>query len=401
MRKKKICVIGLGYIGLPTATLFAYNKYQVYGVEKNLTVLRILKAGKIHINERGLKQMALDSINKKKLLFGKKPIQSDVFIICVPTPIKHGKSNQPDLSFVRSAITEIIPVLQSGNLIILESTSPVGTINMIYDQIKKSKTNATSVNLAYCPERVLPGNIVFEMINNDRVVGGINKQSTNQAATLYSDICRGKIFRTDSRIAELCKLSENSFRDINIAFANELSLLCDHENINVNKLISLANKHPRVNILKPGIGVGGHCIPIDPWFIFSKFPKFSSMIKNARKVNNAKTNWVVSKILEKLRELKKKKPKIACLGLTYKPDVADMRESPALKIFLRLRKKGLKVAAVEPNIKNYKNLKIISLNEALKKCDLIVILVAHKIFRVNIKIKLAKNFIDFCNAIKV
>lgn len=399
MNDKKICVVGLGYIGFPTATLFANNSYKVFGVEKNIETLEVLKSGGIHIDEPGLNEMANKCIINESFRFGNKPELADVFIICVPTPIKYDESNNPDVSYIQSAIEEISPLIRPDNLVILESTSPVGTIDMISSQLEDNGIDTSKIHIAYCPERVLPGNIIHEMIHNDRIVGGINKKSTKQAAILYSSICKGKVFETDAKTAELCKLAENSYRDINIAFANELSLICEKENINVNNLISLTNKHPRVDILKPGIGVGGHCIPIDPWFIVSSYPNYSSLIQNARKVNNAKTEWVISRIIDETKSLNIKKPKIACLGLSYKPDADDMRESPALKILDGLLERGFHVAGVEPHIDIIKDYDIISLKEALGSYDLIAILVAHTLFIDNRDIISAKNVIDFCGAI--
>jgi UDP-N-acetyl-D-mannosaminuronic acid dehydrogenase len=390
---KKICIFGLGYIGFPTAVLFANSGFDVLGVEKNSEVLDTLELGNVHIKEPELKKIALKVLKEKKLKHSSIAQNADVFIICVPTPIKYDENNKPDLNYVIAAVKEIIPLLKPGNLVILESTSPIGTVDMIDVMIKKSKKN---IKIAYCPERVLPGNIIYEMINNNRIVGGINSESTKDAANVYREICKGKVLETDAKTAELCKLAENSYRDINIAFANELSLICDIEKISVSNLINLANKHPRVDILKPGIGVGGHCIPIDPWFIFSSYPNYSSLIQTARKINNAKTEWVYTKITEKINLLNVKNPKIACLGLSYKPDSDDMRESPALKIFDNLIKNGFEVVGVEPNLKVYKNYKLISLKHALAISDLIVILVGHKLFIDNSEIKSAKNIIDFC-----
>jgi len=397
---KKICVLGLGYIGLPTAVLFANNGFDVVGVEKNMKVLKTLDAGNIHIEEPELNKITLKVIKEKKFKYNSLAQKADIFIICVPTPIKYEENNKPDLNYVITAVKEIIPLLRPGNLVILESTSPVGTTDFIVNMINKHRKDIHDIKVAYCPERVLPGNIIQEMFNNDRVVGGINSASTKHASDVYRKICKGNVIETDAKTAELCKLAENSYRDINIAFANELSLICETEKINVNNLINLANKHPRVDILKPGIGVGGHCIPIDPWFIFSSYPNYSSLILTARKVNNAKTEWVYSKIIEKINLLNKKKPKIACLGLSYKPDVDDMRESPALKIYEKLDKEGFDVVGVEPNIEVYKNYKLTSLKNALKISDLIVILVGHKLFINNLTLKSAKHIIDFCGVFR-
>ena len=398
MKNKKICVIGLGYIGFPTATIFANNGYLVHGVEKNAHIVESLGEGKIHINEPGLHEMALEAIKLKTLVVSNRQCKADVFIICVPTPIKYDCGNNPDLSYVESAISEMVPLLQDGNLVILESTSPVGTVEMIQTKFKMKGVDTSSIDIAYCPERVLPGNIMFEMVNNDRIVGGISTRSTKAAAELYATICKGSVFETTAKTAELCKLAENSFRDINIAFANELSLICHKENIDVNSLIELTNKHPRVNILNPGIGVGGHCIPVDPWFIVSNYPDYSSLIQTAREVNRAKTDWVLEQIIHHVDCLKLSKPKIACLGLTYKADADDMRESPSLKILDGLLSNGFDVVGVEPHIISHSDYRIISLDKAVDECDLLVLLVSHKTFKdqlVTIK-ESKKATLDFC-----
>lgn len=398
MKNKKICVIGLGYIGFPTATIFANNGYKVHGVEKNTKIIESLNEGNIHINEPGLLEIALEVIKSRTLVFDNKQCQADVFIICVPTPIKYECYNSPDISFVESAISEMAPLLKEGNLVIIESTIPVGTVDMIHAKFKEKGVDTSSIFIAYCPERVLPGNIMFEMVNNDRIVGGINTRSTKVAAELYATICKGSVFETTAKTAELCKLAENSFRDINIAFANELSLICHKENIDVSNLIQLTNKHPRVNILNPGIGVGGHCIPVDPWFIVSNYPHYSSLIVAARKVNNSKINWVLEQIIHQVEFLKLIKPKIACLGLAYKADVEDMRESPSLKILDGLLNNGFDAVGVEPNIVTHRNYRIVSLENALKECDLLVLLVSHKEFKdqlIAIK-ESGKATLDFC-----
>ena len=324
--------------------------------------------------------MAQDAIDKK-LTFGESPKAADVFIVCVPTPIRYEESNNPDISYVKSAIKEITPLLKDSNLIILESTSPVGTIDMISKQLTDDGVDVSKIKLAYCPERVLPGNILFEMINNDRIVGGIDNSSTDEAALLYSSICKGKVHITNAKTAELCKLAENSYRDINIAFANELSLICEKEKIDVRELIELSNKHPRVNILSPGIGVGGHCIPVDPWFIVSSYPNYSSLIQNARKVNNSKTEWVYEMITKEIKDIDKDEPTIACFGLSYKPNADDMRESPAIKIVDKLIADGNKVICVEPHIDSLEEYEIVDINNALDESDINIILVGHDAFK--------------------
>jgi len=400
MKNNKICVLGLGYIGFPTAILFANNLFDVYGVEKNEKILKNLDSGIIHIDEPNLNEMALHAIKNKNLRYGTFAKKADIFLICVPTPIQYEENNKPDLSYVKSAVNEILPLLDDGNLIILESTSPVGTVDMIKDIIKNSAAKLSNIKIAYCPERVLPGNIINEMINNDRVVGGINEQSTKEASDLYRQICKGNVYETNSKTAELCKLAENSFRDINIAFANELSLICEKEKIDVRKLIELSNKHPRVDILSPGIGVGGHCIPVDPWFIVSSYPNYSSLIQNARKVNNSKTEFVFETITKEIKDLGKDQPVIACFGLSYKPNADDMRESPAIKIVDKLIADGNNVICVEPHIDSLEDYQIVDINKALDESDINIILVGHDAFKKNIKLSSSEKLVDFCGIIK-
>ncbi len=399
MKDKKVCVLGLGYIGFPTAILFAENSFEVYGVEKNKEILKKLDSGVIHIDEPNLKEMAIKVIKNNNLSYGTFAKKADVFLICVPTPIQYDENNKPDLSYVKSAVNEILPLLEDGNLIILESTSPVGTVDMIKGIVKNSAAKLSNIKIAYCPERVLPGNIINEMINNDRVVGGINEQSTKEASNLYRQICKGNVYETDSKTAELCKLAENSFRDINIAFANELSLICQKEKIDVRKLIELSNKHPRVDILSPGIGVGGHCIPVDPWFIVSSYPNYSSLIQNARRVNNSKTEWVYEMITKEIKDFDKDQPVIACFGLSYKPNADDMRESPAIKIVDKLIADGNNVICVEPHIDSLEDYQIVDINKALDKSDINIILVGHDAFKKNTKLSSSEKLVDFCGII--
>ena len=383
---KRICLIGLGYIGLPTAVLFSLKGFKVLGFDINSSIVKNINEGKSHIVEKDLDISLREVINNKSFIAKTKPSEAEVFIISVPTPHYLGKDNIyfPDISRIIDAINSILPLLKKNDLIILESTSPVGTTEMISKLISENtpfKNN--EIHIAYCPERVLPGNIFNELRNNDRVIGGVNNESSNKAKDLYSNICDGEFFITNPSTAEMVKLSENAFRDVNIAFANELSIICDSINVNVNELINLSNKHPRVNILNPGCGVGGHCIAIDPWFIASQFPDKTPLIQKARDVNTNKTLWVLSKIKKLIKNFVEKKgysPVIGCLGLTYKPNIDDIRESPALKITQNLISEGFQVLVADPNLKEHLDIELINFNLVLEKSDLVFILVAHKEF---------------------
>src|SRR5215510_8873317 len=328
----KVAVIGLGYIGLPAAALISGKGISVHGVDINEKIVSTINSGKIHFIEPDLEGLIHNAVTKKLLVADIKPAEADVFVISVPTPILD--NYDPDLNYVENAVSSIIPYLQQGNLLIIESTCPVGTTEqmaaMIFRERPELKNN---LHIAYCPERVLPGNIIHELTSNDRVIGGLDETATKEAAGFYRHFVNGAMHLTNVRTAEMCKLVENASRDVSIAFANELSMICEEANIDTNELIQLANKHPRVNILKPGPGVGGHCIAIDPWFIVSNYKERSKLIEQARKVNLNKTEWVIEKIISKADELETalgRKPLIACLGLTYKADVDDIRESPAL-----------------------------------------------------------------------
>jgi UDP-N-acetyl-D-mannosaminuronic acid dehydrogenase len=371
---KNIAVIGLGYIGLPTAAMFASSGIKVVGVDVNHEVVDTINKGNIHIVENGLRELVSDAVNSGNLSASTTPSEADAYIISVPTPFLENKTStipEPDLSFIYEAIKSISKYLKPGNLIILESTSPVGTTEKIVDWIGKLRpdlilpkidTNQSleSIRIAYCPERVLPGNIINELIHNDRVIGGISLDCALLAEDLYKVFLQGDCTITDSKTAEMVKLTENSSRDVQIAFANELSLICDDNGIDVLNLIKIANKHPRVDILNPGAGVGGHCIAVDPWFIIHKNPTQANLIKTAREVNNSKPTWVIKKVDELLEDyfnknLNKDRAdiKICCYGLSFKPDIDDLRESPALFITRELAKKYRdKVFAIEPNIKN-------------------------------------------------
>jgi UDP-N-acetyl-D-mannosaminuronic acid dehydrogenase len=377
---KKICVIGLGYIGLPTASLLGTKGFDVYGVDVSKHVVDTINQGKIHIVEPDLDILVKSAVQAGNLKAGLKPIEADVFVIAVPTPFKG--NHDPDLSYVESATKMICPYVKPGNLVILESTSPVGTTDEIVARILKEHGHdiEKDVYVAHCPERVLPGRILIELVENDRIVGGINQKSTDIAVDFYKSFVRGEVLATDSRTAEMAKLTENSFRDVNIAFANELSLICDKEGINVWELIKLANRHPRVKILNPGPGVGGHCIAVDPWFIVARNKDTARLIHAARIVNDSKPEWVINKIKAKAEKFKN--PVIGCLGLAFKADVDDLRESPAVEIVRHIIKDKLgEVLVSEPNLESHKEFNLLSCDEVIKKSDIIVILVDHKQYK--------------------
>jgi UDP-N-acetyl-D-mannosaminuronic acid dehydrogenase len=396
----KVCVIGLGYIGLPTAAIISKSGINVLGVDVDVNVINILKKGKPTFYEPDLADFLHKGFTNKKLRFSCFPEKADFFIICVPTPFKGLSKPKPDLSFVKASFNSIIPFLEKGNTVIIESTCPVGTSNLLTKILVKNKLR--EINIAYCPERVLPGNIIKELIYNDRVIGGVSEKATKKTVYLYKKFVKGKIYSTDAKTAEMCKLVENSYRDVNIAFANEISILCSKYNINPFELISLANKHPRVNILNPGIGVGGHCIAVDPWFLIANDKKNSLLLKASRTVNNNKTEWVIEKLLSEILASNILHPKIACLGLSYKPDVDDLRESPALNIVLKLKSLGYAVFAVEPNIKKDPRLDIFDLMYAVKNSDIVIPLVAHKEFLqlTNHPILSDKILLDFAGVFK-
>lgn len=396
----KCVIFGLGYIGLPTASLLAEHGMNVLGVDISDKAVDAVNAGKMHIIEPGLDVFLKDAVQKGKLRAAKSPEAADVFVIAVPTPFKDG--HKPDLDYIRAAVSTMAPVLKRGDLIILESTSPVGTTEKIAEWLAEIRPDLTfpesageeaDIQIAHCPERVLPGKVVHEMVENDRIIGGLTPKAAQMAADFYRTFVKGDILLTNARTAEMCKLTENSFRDVNIAFANELSILCDKLGIDVWELIALANRHPRVNILQPGCGVGGHCIAVDPWFIVDQCPAEARLIGTARNVNDSKAEFVEEKIKEAVKRLAKEKNiaedkiKIACLGLAFKPDIDDLRESPAVKIVKKLATSYPgQIIAVEPNIKTLPadlaeaGVKLVSLAEAVQQADLIVLLVPHSPF---------------------
>ena len=375
-----VCVVGLGYIGLPTASLLGTKGYEVLGVDVSDKVVNTINRGEIHIVEPDLDLLVKSAVNSGNLKAATQPAEADVFIIAVPTPFKEGYI--PDLSYVETATRNIAPYIKPGNLVILESTSPVGTTDDCVAKILKEEGHDidNDVFVAHCPERVLPGRILIELIQNDRIVGGINDKATEAAATFYREFVSGEVLETNAKTAELSKLTENSFRDVNIAFANELSFICDQEGNDVWELIRLANRHPRVNILQPGPGVGGHCIAVDPWFIIDRAGSNAKLIRAAREVNDAKPTWVIEKVKSKAQKFKR--PTIACLGLAFKADVDDLRESPALNIARELKNQDIgDLIVCEPNIHEHAEFQLSHLDAAIDQADIVLILVDHKQFK--------------------
>jgi UDP-N-acetyl-D-mannosaminuronic acid dehydrogenase len=389
-------MIGLGYIGLPTAAVLASVGHDVIGVDVNPNVVQIVNRGEVHIVEPDLDGLVRGAVLSGRLRAVHAAEPADTFIIAVPTPFKNG--HQPDLAYVEEAARTIAPHLKSGNLIILESTSPVGTTEKLAGWLAAVRPDLTfptgpqskpDINLAYCPERVLPGSIVSELVKNDRVLGGLTQRCAERARHLYESFVRGKCIETDARTAEMTKLTENAFRDVNIAFANELSLICDELDIDVWELIALANRHPRVQILNPGPGVGGHCIAVDPWFIVDSAPDVSRLIRTAREVNDSKPAWVIAKTVETAdaaRQLLGRDIVVACLGLAFKANIDDLRESPALEIVERLARQqtGNRLLVVEPYVDElplalaaHAHLELVDLDVALSAADILVLLVDH------------------------
>ena len=379
--------------GLPTAAVFADGGLNVLGVDVNKHAVETINQGEIHIEEPGLAELVSKVVSKGKLKAFLEPQKADAFIVAVPTPFK-GENHEPNLDYIKSAAKNLAKVLVKGNLVILESTSPVGATEKMAKWISEERPDLTfpqthgedsDIRIAHCPERILPGQMIRELVENDRIIGGITDKCSQAAVSLYKTVVKGECSVTTARTAEMCKLTENSFRDVNIAFANELSILCDKMGIDVWELIEMANKHPRVNILQPGCGVGGHCIAVDPWFIVNSFPEDANVIRTAREINDFKPEFVINKIKERVKGIEN--PKVACLGLAFKPNIDDLRESPAINIAKKLAMEGINILAVEPNIdelprdfSNIKNISLSSLENAKKNCDLLVILVGHKEF---------------------
>lgn len=393
---KQICVIGLGYIGLPTSSILAAKGYQVLGVDISQKVVDTINSGRIHITEPDLDLFVRAAVQSGKLRASITPEKSDVFIIAVPTPFRQDK--KPDMSYVQAATESLVKFLQPGNLVILESTSPPKTCeDIIAPVIKKAGfIPGRDVFLAHCPERVLPGQIMREVVENDRVIGGLTPECAEKARQLYSSFVKGQIHLTDSTTAEMVKLVENSFRDVNIAFANELSIICERLQLNVWELIKLANLHPRVNILRPGPGVGGHCIAVDPWFIVDACPDEAKLIKTARLVNDSKPEHVVNKVSQAASRLKN--PVIGVLGLSYKQDIDDLRESPAVEIAHNLKEMNIgRLMVCEPFCQKHPDFELFQLEQVLKEADILVLLVAHQQFRkIAPEILKPKIVIDTC-----
>ena len=381
------CVVGLGYIGLPTAAVLARAGHRVIGVDVNAQVVSTVNEGRIHIVEPDLDLAVAQSVASGSLSAQLTPAQADVFLIAVPTPFRSGTDGipQPNIDYVLAAARAIAPVLRPGNLVLLESTSPVGTTEQLAQVIAEvTALSSEKLHIAYCPERVLPGRILQELISNDRVIGGLTPAAAQAGQSFYASFCQGELLTTTARTAELVKLTENSFRDVNIAFANELSLVCDQLDINVRELIRLANHHPRVNVLQPGCGVGGHCIAVDPWFIAAASPHCTPLIQSARRVNDGKSSWVIEQVQVRAAALENelgRQARVGCLGLSFKPDIDDLRESPALHITTELLVAGLDVLACEPNLHNHSSIKLHSLEQVLDEADLLVFLVAHSPFK--------------------
>lgn len=400
----KACFMGLGYIGLPTAIISSQHGISVCGVDINPKVVEKTNRGELHIVEPGLQDLLKKAVDSKSLVASTTPFESDVYLIVVPTPFK--AKHEPDISYVESATKTVIPFLKEGDLFIIESTSPVGTTEKMAELIFAERPELKGrIHIAYCPERVLPGNVIFELVNNDRVIGGIDDDSADAAAEFYGKFVSGQLHKTNCRTAEMCKLVENSSRDVQIAFANELSMICEKAGINVWELISLANKHPRVNILQPGCGVGGHCIAVDPYFISSAFPNEAKIIAQARSINNYKSEWCVEKAKNAILsfELENgKKPQVALMGLAFKPNIDDLRESPAMKIAKRLfaEMPDVKFNIVEPNISSHPDFDIVDFQTAFEQSDIVVYLTAHKQFFMLPQEANDKLILDFCGVIK-
>ena len=400
----KACFMGLGYIGLPTAIISSQHGINVCGVDINPKVVEKTNRGELHIVEPGLQDLLKKAVDSKSLVASITPIESDVYLIVVPTPFK--EKHEPDISYVESATKTVIPFLKEGDLFIIESTSPVGTTEKMAELIFAERPELKGrIHIAYCPERVLPGNVIFELVNNDRVIGGIDDASADAAAEFYGKFVSGQLHKTNCRTAEMCKLVENSSRDVQIAFANELSMICEKAGINVWELISLANKHPRVNILQPGCGVGGHCIAVDPYFISSAFPNEAKIIAQARNINNYKSEWCVEKAKNAILSFELeygKKPQVALMGLAFKPNIDDLRESPAMKIAKHLfaEMPDVKFNIVEPNISSHPDFDIVDFQTAFEQSDIVVYLTAHKQFFMLPQEANDKLILDFCGVIK-
>lgn len=399
----KACFMGLGYIGLPTAVIAAKHGIQIVGVDINPKVVEMTNQGHLHIVEPQIEEMLKEVVATGMLKASTTPEESDAYFMVVPTPFKG--NHEPDVSYVEAATRAVIPYLKKGDLYVIESTSPIGTTEMMARIIFEERPELKNeIYIAYCPERILPGNVVYELVHNDRVIGGLTPESTDKAIEFYSQFVQGTLHKTDCRTAEMCKLTENSSRDVQIAFANELSLICDKAGINVWELIKLANKHPRVNILQPGCGVGGHCIAVDPYFITAEFPAESKIIADAREINNYKAFWCAEKVKNAMLEFELKhhrKPVVAMMGLAFKPDIDDLRESPAKYITTKVMQScnNADILVVEPNIKEHNVFKLTDYKDAYEKADIVAFLTAHTPFK-GLTWRDDKVILDFCGIFK-
>lgn len=399
----KACFMGLGYIGLPTAIIAAKHGVQVTGVDINPNVVEMTNRGKLHIIEPGMEEYLQEVVNSGMLKASTTPEISDAYFMVVPTPFKG--NHEPDISYVEAATRAVLPLLKEGDLYVIESTSPVGTTDKMKDLIFSERPELTDkIYIAYCPERVLPGNVIYELVHNDRVIGGMNEESTTKAIEFYSQFVKGTLHRTNCKTAEMCKLTENSSRDVQIAFANELSLICDKAGINVWELINLANKHPRVNILQPGCGVGGHCIAVDPYFITADFPMESKIIGTAREINNYKSFWCAEKVQTEMLKFELKygrKPCVAMMGLAFKPNIDDLRESPSKYIVTKVMQacNNANILIVEPNVETHQVFKLTNYQEAYEQADIVVFLTAHDPFK-TLEWRDDKVILDFCGIFK-
>lgn len=399
----KACFMGLGYIGLPTAIIAAKHGIKVHGVDINPRVVDLTNAGHLHIIEPGMEEMLQDVVKSGMLHASVEPKECDAYFMVVPTPFKG--DHEPDVSYVESATRMVLPLLKEGDLYVIESTSPVGTTEQMAEIIYSERPELKGkIYIAYCPERVLPGNVIYELVHNDRVIGGIDEASTDKAIEFYSQFVQGTLHRTNCRTAEMCKLTENSSRDVQIAFANELSMVCERAGINVWHLIELANKHPRVNILQPGCGVGGHCIAVDPYFITAAYPHEAQIIAKAREINNYKSDWCVERVKNAMLRFEldnKRKPHVAMMGLAFKPNIDDLRESPAKHIVTSVMQScnNADIMVVEPNITEHKVFKLTDYREAYEKADIVVLLTAHDQFK-TLPWRDDKVILDFCGIFK-
>lgn len=399
----KACFMGLGYIGLPTAIIAADNGIEVYGVDINPDVVAKTNAKELHFVEPGLQQMLAKVVEAGTLRASVTPVACDAYFVVVPTPFKG--NHEPDISYVEAATRTIIPLLKADDLFVIESTSPVGTTEKMADIIFGERPELKGkLHIAYCPERVLPGNVIYELVHNDRVIGGMTEAATDRAIEFYAHFVKGNFHRTNSRTAEMCKLTENSSRDVQIAFANELSIICEKAGINVWNLIELANKHPRVNILQPGCGVGGHCIAVDPYFITAAYPQEAQIIAKAREINNYKASWCSERVKNAMLKFEidnKRKPKVAMMGLAFKPNIDDLRESPAKRIVTDVMQgmTNADIMVVEPNIKEHKVFKLTDFQTAYDKADIVVLLTAHDEFK-TLPWSDNKVILDFCGVFR-